>query len=94
MARPQDMLRTPNSVRVLLRFGVRVLLLAGFAAFGSTGFGRSFAALLWMAIVLCAVVGLIRREPPFGSALNHWDEGVAFGALFALVHVGNHASTA
>ncbi|MBR0842545.1 hypothetical protein JQ607_20285 [Bradyrhizobium liaoningense] len=79
--------RTLSPTRVLARFAVRLALLAGFAAFGSIGFGRSFAALLWMSIVLCALAGLIRREPPFGTALNHWDEGVAFGALFALVHI-------
>lgn len=79
--------RTLSPTRVLARFAVRLALLAGFAAFGSIGFGRSFAALLWMSIVLCALTCLIRREPPFGTALNHWDEGVAFGALFALVHI-------
>jgi len=36
-----------------------------------------------------ALAGLVRREPPFGAALNHWDEAVAFGALFALVHIAN-----
>ena len=78
---------TLSSARVLVRFSVRILLLVGFAAFSSVGFGRSLAALLWMAVVLCAVVGLIRREPLFRETLNHWDEGVAFAALFALVHV-------
>jgi hypothetical protein len=73
--------------RVLLRFSMRIVLLMGFAAFSSIGFGNALAALLWMAIVLCGVVGLIRREPLFRSTLNHWDECVAFGALFALVHV-------
>jgi len=76
-----------GSARVLVRFAARILLLCGFAAFSSVGFGRALAALLWMAIILCAVVGLLRREPLFGSELNHWDEGVAFGALFALVRV-------
>ena len=79
--------------RVLVRFAARILLLAVFAAFGSTGFGRALAALLWMAIILCAVVGLLRREPLFGGELNHWDEGVAFGALFALVRIVNDLST-
>jgi hypothetical protein len=37
---------------VIARFGVRVVLLAAFAAFGSVGFGRSLAALLWMSIIL------------------------------------------
>ena len=78
-----------NSARVLVRFAARILLLAGFAVFGSAGFGRAAAALLWMAIILCALVGLLRREPLFGGALNHWDESVAFGALFALIHIVN-----
>jgi hypothetical protein len=70
-----------------VRFAARILLLVGFAAFSRAGFGRALAALLWMAIILCAIVGLVRREPLFGATLNHWDEGVAFGALFALVRV-------
>jgi hypothetical protein len=78
-----------SPTRVMARFAVRVALLAIFAAFGSVGFNRSLAALLWMSIVLCAVVGLVRREPLFGAALNHWDECVAFGTLFALVHIVN-----
>ena len=73
----------------MARFAVRVALLATFAAFGSVGFGRSLAALLWMSIVLCSLAGLVRREPLFGTVLNHWDEAVAFGALFALVHIAN-----
>ena len=78
-----------SPARVIARFAVRVVLLAAFAAFGSVGFGRSLAALLWMSIVLCSLAGLVRREPLFGAALNHWDEAVAFGALFALVHIAN-----
>lgn len=76
-----------------MRFGARILLLLGFAAFSSVGFGRALAALVWMAIILCAVVGLVRRETPFGGELNHWDECVAFGALFALVRVVNVLGT-
>jgi len=78
-----------SPARVIARFAVRVALLAAFAAFGSVGFGRSLAALLWMSIVLCSLAGLVRREPLFGTVLNHWDEAVAFGALFALVHIAN-----
>jgi hypothetical protein len=82
-----------STARVLVRFSARILLLAGFAAFSGVGFGRALAALLWMAIILCAVVGLLRREPLFGGELNYWDEGVAFGALFALVQLVNDLST-
>lgn len=76
--------RTLSPTRVIVRFSVRVALLATFAAFGTVGFGRSLAALLWMSIFLCSLAGVVRREPLFGPDLNHWDEGVAFGALCAL----------
>lgn len=79
--------RKLNSAQVLGRFGVRVVLLVTFAALSSAGFARSFAALTWMAVILCALVGLIRRESPFCASLNHWDEAVAFGALFALARI-------
>jgi len=78
----------PN--QVLVRFFLRMSILVFFAAFASTGFARGLAALLWMTIVLCAVVGAMRREQPFGAALNHWDETVAYAALFALVSSFNH----
>ena len=78
-----------SPARVIARFAVRVVLLAAFAAFGSVGFGRTLVVLLWMSIILCSLAGLVRREPLFGTVLNHWDEAVAFGALFALVHIAN-----
>jgi len=87
-----DTPRTLSPTQVMARFAFRIALLAIFAAFTSVDFNRSLAALLWMSIILCAVVGLVRREPLFGSALNHWDESVAFGTLFALVHVVNELS--
>ena len=62
-----------------------MIILAVFAAVGSIGFGRSLAALLGMSAILSAVVGIIRREPPFDMVLNHWDETVAYAALFSLV---------
>ena len=44
-----------------------------------------------MSIILSAVIGIMKREQPFGAVLNHWDETVAYAALFALVSVFNHA---
>jgi hypothetical protein len=67
-----------------------MVILAIFAAFGSIGFGRSLAALLWMSIILSAVIGTMKREAPFDVALNHWDETVAYAALFSLVSSFNH----
>jgi hypothetical protein len=43
------------------------------------------AALLWMSTILTAVVGIVRREPPFDTALNHWDETAAYAALCCLI---------
>ena len=79
-----------KSIQVLVRFFLRVSILVIFAAFASIGFGRSLVALLWMSIILCAVIGTMRREPPFGTVLNHWDETVAYAALFSLVSAFNH----
>jgi hypothetical protein len=75
---------------VLGRFFLRTLILVIFAAFGSIGFGRSLAVLLGMSIILSAVIGTMRREPPFDVVLNHWDETAAYAALFALVSSFNH----
>jgi len=79
---PQEL----RSTQVVVRFSLRMIILVIFATFGSIGFARSLAALLWMSIALSAVVGVMRRERPFDSMLNHWDETVAYTALFCLVH--------
>jgi hypothetical protein len=65
-------------------------ILVAFASFGGVDFARSLAALLWMTIVLSVVVGAMKRERPFDTILNHWDEAVAYTALFCLIHVVNH----
>jgi hypothetical protein len=68
-----------------------MFILALFATFGGMGFGRSLAALLWMSTILSAVIGAMRREPPLDSALNHWDEMVAYAALCCLIGGFNQA---
>jgi hypothetical protein len=80
--------------KILLRFGIRTAILVLFAGFGTTiDFGRSFAALLWMTIILCAVIGMVRRERVFAASLNHWDEMVAYTALYCAVMELNQLST-
>jgi hypothetical protein len=83
--------RELRSTQVIVRFCLRLGILVTFAAFASIGFGRSLAALLWMSIILCAVVGAVKREPLLGTVLNHWDEATAYAALFSLVNVIDHA---
>jgi hypothetical protein len=80
-----------RSTRVIARFGLRMIILVIFATLGSIGFGRSLVALLCMSAVLSAVISVMRREPPFASALNHWDETVAYAALCCLVSAFNQA---
>ena len=77
---------------MIVRFGLRMIILILFATFGSIGFGRSLAALLWMSTILSAVIGVMRREPPFGRTLNHWDETAAYAALCCLVGGFNQAA--
>jgi hypothetical protein len=79
---------------VLVRFFLRTGVLVIFAAYGTIGFDRSLAALLLMSVIFSAVVGIIRREQPFDIVLNHWDETLAYAALFSLVSIFNHAVTA
>jgi hypothetical protein len=83
--RPPDFSRKLGSAQVLVRFGLRLLILLVFAMFGSIGFGKSLSALLWMSTFLCAVIAIIRREPPFDAVLNYWDEMVTYAAMCMLV---------
>ncbi|WP_249791320.1 hypothetical protein [Bradyrhizobium sp. SRL28] len=73
-----------RSAQVLVRFGVRLLVLVAFASFGSIALNQSLMALFWMATVLCAVIAGIRRERLLDHDLNHWDEMAAYGARCAL----------
>ncbi len=70
---------------VLIRFCMRITILVIFAAFSSGGFGVSLAALLAMAALLCTVVATVRREAMFSRALSHWDEALAYAALYFLL---------
>jgi hypothetical protein len=90
VAQPQHLPHGLENSRALLRFAVRVMILAGFAAFGSIGFDQNLAILLWMAMLFSAVVAVVRREPPFAAILNHWDEMMGYAALLALLGVFDH----
>jgi hypothetical protein len=92
LAQLPNLPRQLKSAQVIVRFGLRMIILILFATFGSIGFGRSLAALLWMSAILSAVIGAMRREPPFDSALNHWDETVAYAALCCLASGFNQAA--
>jgi hypothetical protein len=69
----------------MIRFFMRIIILVTFAAFSSVGFGVGLAALLAMAALLCTVVATVRREAMLSRALNHWDEALAYAALYFLL---------
>jgi hypothetical protein len=52
MAELKDYPKELRSTQVLIRFCLRMIILAVFASFGSIGFARSFAALLAMSTIL------------------------------------------
>ena len=84
MAYHQNLPQELRSTQVILRLCLRLLIIAAFASFSSIGFARGMAALLWMSAILSAVVGIIKRDRLFDVVLNHWDETVAYAALFCL----------
>ncbi|HWZ38117.1 MAG TPA: hypothetical protein VNY08_07450 [Bradyrhizobium sp.] len=84
MAQIQNAPRELGSRRVLARFVIRTTILVAFAALGSIDFGKSLAALLAMSAILCAVLAVVRREAAFPPAINHWDEALAYAALYFL----------
>jgi len=81
-----------GSGRVLIRFGVTTIILVSAAAFSGIGFAESLGTLTWMAMIVSSAVAVIRRERPFESTLNHWDDMVGYAAIFCLVSIFAHAS--
>jgi hypothetical protein len=79
-----------RSTQVIVRFGLRMIVLVIFAAFGGIGFDRSLTALLWMSAILSAVLATLEHESPFAAVLNHWDETMAYAALCCLVSGFDH----
>jgi hypothetical protein len=92
MAELKDYPKELRSIQVLVRFCLRMIILAVFASFGSIGFARSLAALLAMSTVLSVTVATMRRELPLDSILTHWDEAAAYGSLWCLICVFNQAT--
>lgn len=76
----------PRSAAVVLRFLVRMAILAAFAGIGTLGYARTLESLLAMATLYCVFVSTLRREPPFGPVLTHADEAAAYGLCACLAH--------
>ena len=79
-----NLTREAQSIRVIVRFLLRMVILLVFAAF-SIRFDQSLMLLLLMSTILSAVLAAFKREEPLGSVLNHWDEAIAYAALCCLI---------
>jgi hypothetical protein len=91
MAELKEFPKELRSFQVLIRFCLRMIILAVFASFGNIGVARSLAALLAMSTVLSMTVATMKQELPLDSVLTHWDEAAAYGSLWCLICIFNQA---
>jgi hypothetical protein len=77
--------REAQIIRVIIRFWLRLAVLIVFASFSAIRFDQILTLLLLMSIALSAVLAIIKREQPFASVINHWDEAIAYAALCCLI---------
>jgi len=77
--------REAQTIRVIVRFWLRMVILLVFAAFNSIRFDQSLMLLLLMSTILSTMLATLKREQPLGSVLNHWDEAIAYAALCCLI---------
>jgi hypothetical protein len=92
MAELKEFPKQLRSFQVLIRFCLRMIILAVFASFGSIGFARSFAALLGMSTILSVIIATMKQELPLDPVLTHWDEAAAYGSLWCLICIFNQAT--
>lgn len=93
MAQPSntDLTRGAQTIRVIIRFWLRMAILLIFATFSSTRFDRVLMLLLLMSAILSIVLATVKREEPLAPVINHWHEAIAYAALCCLIIVfGGH----
>jgi hypothetical protein len=89
-SRDRNLTQASISTEVIVRFGLRMAAATAFAVLGGIGFQRGLTVMLWMSAILGAVIATFDREEPLDSALNHWDEAVAYAALCCLACAFQH----
>ena len=80
-----NLTREAQTIRVIIRFWLRMIVLLAFAAFSSIRFDQSLMLLLLMSTILSTVLATLKREQPLASVLNHWDEAITYAALSCLI---------
>src|SRR5579872_6154465 len=89
-SRDRNLTQTSKSTEVIVRFGLRMAAITAFAVLGGIGFQRGLTVMLWMSAILGTVIAMFDREEPLSSALNHWDEAMAYAALCCLACAFEH----
>ena len=80
-----NLTREAQTIRVIIRFWLRMVILLVFAAFSSIRFDQSLTLLLLMSTILSTVLATLKREQPLTSVLNYWDEAITYAALSCLI---------
>jgi type IV secretory pathway VirB6-like protein len=80
-----NLTREAQTIRVIIRFWLRMVVLLAFAAFSSIRFDQSLTLLLLMSTILSTVLATLKREQPLAAVLNHWDEAITYAALSCLI---------
>jgi Na+/H+ antiporter NhaB len=76
-----DIPRRLNTIQVLIRFLLRLVLVGTLASMGHQGFAQTLAPLLALTVIFCAIVAVTRREQLFGPVLTHWDEAAGYALM-------------
>jgi hypothetical protein len=74
-----------ESIRVLVRCGLRLIILTIFSTLGDQGLAPTLKGLLTFAVLYCVCHAAVKREALFGSVLTRWDEAAVYGLLISLV---------
>ena len=72
------------SLYVVLRFSMRMLILALFASVSKQGFANALAGMLGLATFYCLFAATFRREPFLSPVLTHFDEAAGYALIASL----------
>jgi hypothetical protein len=80
-----NLTREAQTIWVIVRFWLRMVILLIFAAFSSIRFDQTLTLLLLMSTILSTVLAIFKREEPLAPVVNHWDEAITYAALCCLI---------
>ena len=70
-----------NTVRVIVRFSLRLVILLICAGLSQTSFAYAASMLLILSVTFCLVWGAVQGERVLGPSLTNWDEAAAYACI-------------